>query len=261
MNQDGDIRRMLGRAFGPEPPMRLDRAEVFRRGRRAVRVRRIAASLGVAATVVAVAVGVSLLPGLGKPVNDPAHGSGTARPAPPSPPTFVVPPGPEPRTSAQRAAELTQVLDQAGVFPADLEIVPLGATDAAALRFAHDGRMYHVIKDVRDKQGLGSFDLRVMFPSNTPVRGCDIVEYGQLSCQENRQPGVWMWVRTLQAPHGTIAYEVSAVRDDGTRVGVGSTALPFSTLGDRDRAPDRMVPPVSVGVLMKIAALPGLSYT
>jgi hypothetical protein len=263
MNADEDIRRLLRGAFGPEPPMRLDRAEVFRRGRRAVRLRRITASGGVAATVVAVAVGVALLPGLGKPVPNPAHGSDTAVPTSTQPTTFTLPPVPRgrmPRTDDKRAAELTEVLARSGVFPAGLEIVPLGRTDVPMLRFQHDGLGYFMIKDVRDRHGLGGFDLRVGFPSDAPARRCDVVEEGQLSCQEDREPGAWMWVRTFQAPHGTVAYHVSAVRDDGTRVTVASSAVPHSTTGVRGWRPGRLVPPVSVGVLMQIAALPGLSY-
>ena len=61
-----DIKDLLGRALGgQEPPLRLDRDEVFRVGRKRLRRRRALEAGGVVAAVVVVVVGATTLTGLG----------------------------------------------------------------------------------------------------------------------------------------------------------------------------------------------------
>ena len=72
---DEDVKELLGRALAGEPPLTLDRDEVFRDGRRRLRNRRLFSSGGVAAGVVAAAVGAVLLTGL---IDEPAPAGGTA---------------------------------------------------------------------------------------------------------------------------------------------------------------------------------------
>ncbi len=59
-----DIKDLLGRAIGAEPPLRLDRDEVLRAGRKRLRRRRALEAGGVVAAVVVAAVGASMLTGV-----------------------------------------------------------------------------------------------------------------------------------------------------------------------------------------------------
>lgn len=85
-----DIKRWLDQAVGAEPPLTVDRAVVFGRGKRLVRRRRRLAAGGVAAVVAVLAAGVVALAGL-------VHGSSESNLPPAQLPPItsdVAPPGP-----------------------------------------------------------------------------------------------------------------------------------------------------------------------
>lgn len=120
-----DVKELLGKAFGEEPPLGIDRDEVLRKGRKRLRRRRFLEAGSVVALVVVVAVGASTLTNIAGSGQDEHHRlppaasrSDHAPPGPdlpvPSTPvstTFEVPPDPE---SAEQ--QLTAVLYTTGLI-------------------------------------------------------------------------------------------------------------------------------------------------
>ncbi|HEV2783462.1 MAG TPA: hypothetical protein VGX25_29100 [Actinophytocola sp.] len=273
MNADAeDVKRLLGRAFGPEPPLRLDRDEVFRRGQRRVRARRIAASGGVAASVIAVMVGAAALSGLGgaEPVvpaaSPPPATVATSTFTTGAPPSPSLPVSASPRTfqrgaeptTDDRAAALTKELTGAGVIPAGFEIIPVPADAKPALVFRHFRGSYHLTADLVDRMGDGSIQVQVSYSwPDEPLPSCAGIQ-GEPSCYVAERPGARLWVRTDKQPSGYITYRVEAVRADRTRVYV--TASNVAARGTDGKPPTRPYPPVEPAVLERIAALPGLSF-
>ncbi|TDV40012.1 hypothetical protein [Actinophytocola oryzae] len=82
-----DIKDLLGRAFGQEPPLGIDRDEVLEQGRKRLRRRRLFEAGGVVAAVVVAAVGAATLTNL--------SGSEPDRMPPAASSTQSAPPGPQ----------------------------------------------------------------------------------------------------------------------------------------------------------------------
>lgn len=78
-----DVKALLGRALDGEPPLGIDRDQVFAEGRARLRRRRSIAISGVAAAVVAAALGTTALTGglLSQPTGDVGPAASASRPA------------------------------------------------------------------------------------------------------------------------------------------------------------------------------------
>jgi hypothetical protein len=272
MTEDHEIKALLGRAFGPEPPLALDRAEILRRGRRRVRNRWFAASGGVAASVVAVVVGAVAMTGLvGTHSGDrPASGiaaeytaqpgvtsSGESAPAGPRLPltTDATPPSAAAAPTTERhAAELTALLAKARPVPAEVKAVPVVDNSEPLVFLAYPGS-YLTSADLVDAKGRGSLTVQLTYTTEGKGRGCTERQPWETSCAEVAESGVAMVISTEQQDSGYIAYVVRAFRADGTSVYVNTTNAPI-----RASKAARPTPPLDPTVLRAIATLPGLTF-
>lgn len=271
MNQEqDDVKRLLGAAFGPEPPLMLDRAELLRAGQRRVRRRRIAASGGVAASVVAVVVGVVALTGLGRGEVDqaaPVSTTGSAIPTTTDAPTvsdgapagpqlpLTTKPGAIPPTSDEHAAALAGVLIKSGVVPPPgLRVLTL-PSDSRPLSVEHYAGAYHVSVDVSDGKRQGNLSLEIGYATpDTALPGCQ----KGASCELVAESGIPMLATTEKQDATLVVYYVWAVRPDGTQVQVSSSNAAKRAVRTDPAA--RADPPVDPRILRVIAALPGLTF-
>lgn len=247
-----DVRALLGRALAGEPPLTLDRDEVFRQGRRRLRNRRLFSTGGAIAGVVVAAVGAVVLTGLGgtEPADElpPA-----ASPAPSSagPPSTSVPP------SDRHADALTAVLLDSGLLDKELKLAGPG-DDPARFRVHGDG--YDLRTDAASAYAQGSLQVSV---AAAPDRG-------GATCASMPEPGTACEVRAVRGGEvavgtwkdyktGEKRYIVSAVRRDGTSV----TAI-ATNLSEQERkhgkVPSERAPIVAADVLVRIATLPDLRF-
>lgn len=268
---DDDVKRLLGKAFGPEPPLTLDREEIFRRGRRGVRIRRFATSGGVAAAVAAVVLGaaaLSNLPGDGPgQVISPAQGTTTEQPpssvttspetaprGPQLPLTTVPPPSLAVAVSDVHAAELTKVLSRSGVVPGVFKAFP-AEPSTVPLTFKISGASYRATAALSDAKGQGILIIMVgPATRDAAAPRCPNVP----ECAEVYQAGVAMAERTAQSGSGSIEYSINALRSDGTSLILIATNL-ASIRPDETRT-TRAVPPVGLDQLRAIATMPGFTF-
>ena len=259
-----DIKALLDKAFGPEPPLALDREAIVRHGRRQVRIRRLAASGGVAAAVVAVVLGAAFLSS--RPGDDevtPALPASTRPVQVTTTPSNLAPAGPElplstttqvlPVDGEAHAAELTKILSTARVLPETVKALPL-ESNGAPLVFRFDGSGYQAAARLSDASGQGIVLISLSRSRNgTPPRCPD-----SDNCTELSESGVVMAAHTDRSTTGTIEYSVYALRPDGTSLTLSASNL-ASTRLDETRT-TRPEPPVDLTQLRAIATLPGLSY-
>jgi hypothetical protein len=261
-----DIKALLDKAFGPEPPLSLDRDAILRRGRRQVRIRRLAASGGVAAAVVAVVLSAAFLSN--RPVGEeitPAQPAST-RPVPvTTTPSDRAPAGPElplsttvsppvRAASKARAAELTKILSSARVLPGDVKLLPL-EPDSGPLVFRVSGSEYWAGARLSDASGQGIVVVAVQ-PVAQDAQPPRCPEHTR--CTELSEAGVAMTARFAETSSGIVEYTIVAHRPDGTGVTLIATNA-ASTRRDETRTA-RAMPPVDLTQLRAIATLPGLSY-
>jgi hypothetical protein len=270
VSREEDIKGLLGRAFGPEPPLAIDRAEVFRRGRRRVRNRWLAASGGVAASVVTVVVGATMITGLAGRGADrvaaPAYTTATERStmsgAPPGPSLPLtrtsLGAGEEPTTEAHAAA-LTRALAGATMISAQFTVVAVVDDGRAPLEFRRSGGGYHLAADLRDAKGVGSIDLSINHSGpEWKLPSCADVTLAQAVCDVTQESDVRMRISTERQSSGYLSNAVYALRPDGTIVYVTSTNMAVRDFTGKPTS--RPVPPLDAKVLRVIATLPGLSF-
>lgn len=249
---DEDVRALLGRALAGEPPLTLDRDEVFRRGRRRLRTRRLVSTGGAIAGVVAAAVGAVLLTG---PIADepaeelPPAATRTASPSgPPSVPPSSVPSP----VSAHRAAALTKALLNSGVL-GDRRL-------AGKAAFRVHGDAYELRADVLSPSAEGSLLVSVGAAAPGAPAGCAKVPDTNAGCAVRAERGIRVAVGTWKdRGTGEKRYVAFAVRPDGTSV--RATA---SNLSDRRRGygkpPSDKAPVVDDELLTRIVTLPALRF-
>ncbi|MCP3799193.1 hypothetical protein NLX83_07985 [Allokutzneria sp. A3M-2-11 16] len=179
--RDGDIRDLLGGALDTEPPMNIDRAAVIKAGKRSLRRRRVAAGVGVAAGVVAVALGATALAGptalFGGPDLGPADSgpkiTGTAPPA-----TETTRPTAATTPMTNRTAPSLAAVARLPLNPEDGQSGRLRAIYEAAFTSVRplphwadlipsnpkfevvDGRL-RLLAELKDSQGIGEFRIEV----------------------------------------------------------------------------------------------------
>ncbi|WP_197289185.1 SigE family RNA polymerase sigma factor [Nocardia sp. NRRL S-836] len=221
-----------------EPASNIRRSEVIRAGRTKLARRR---------TAVATALVTVLVVGLGTVVH-------LARPQLAS--------APDSATSATsgRDAELTRVLRQANVLPAG--VTPQDPPGATALRFVEKDGRHRASALLTDARGTGAVtvllyrDPTAVVPDCLPVEGTD--------CRIEQVNGVKVRSGVARREDGAYAYDVRALRPDGTYVEIRSLNI-GSFLADAPGVPDwnapatRPEPVLDRAALIKIATLPGLT--
>jgi hypothetical protein len=258
------IKGLLGKAFGQEPALTLDREEIFRRGRRGVRLRRFAASGGVAAAVVAVVLGAAALnnlPGDGKDIS-PAQSAGARPPYPPlATSSESAPAGPQLPLSTttaapgdQHAGELTKLVAASGAVPGGVALFP-AEPNRAPLTFAFVGDAYRATATLSDAKGQGVLIIEL----RRAVNGASVPRCPQVpDCAELNQAGVAMAARTAKNSTGSVEYSVDALRPDGTTVFL--IASNMASIRPDETKPTRALPVVDLAKLREIAALPRLTF-
>ena len=147
-----DIKDLLGRAFDDEePPLGIDRDEVFRAGKQKVRRRHLFATGGVVAAVVVAAVSAALLTDFIEVKPDELPPAAEAPPAPPGPVLPLTPtstPAGAPPFTTGRAGELTVKLrDFVG------RVSPVEWSGDADPRFRVEGPSYQYASDLAMSDG------------------------------------------------------------------------------------------------------------
>jgi hypothetical protein len=256
-----DIKGLLDKAFGPEPPLTLDREEILRRGRRQVRIRRLTTSGGVAAAVVAVVLGAAALSNLPRGGETHSAAGPVSTTSPPPTPSDTAPQGPQLPLSTtaapatQRAADLTRVLAEARVIPAGFE-VRNQANGEPALRFLVLGDAFNTGAELADGNGSGRLLIQV---SHTDQRVAPIICNARPpdTCSVVIEYGLRMSLATQHFDQGVVNYEVHTQKSDGTDI-VAIASNSVTTSGPVMKA-TRAKPPLDFEVLKRIAALPRLT--
>jgi hypothetical protein len=117
-----DVKDLLGRAFGDEPPLRLDRDQVIEHGRKRLRKKRFFEAGGVVAAVVVAAVGAATLTNLNGapgPEKLPPAASSTYPEPPATTSTYQAPAGPDLPLTTTRTAPPTRPVMPPGALLLD----------------------------------------------------------------------------------------------------------------------------------------------
>jgi hypothetical protein len=258
MTDEPDIKDLLGRAFGQEPPLGIDRDAVVREGRKRLRRRHVLASGGVAAAVVIAAVGAATLTTVprGEEVVPPAAGSTTSSPSPglrlPLSTTTTVPLGGH-ETSGEYADALTQALYQSDVITGEVvKDLPDGPRDPA---FHYEGDAYRFTGDVVFGSDSGQVTITVENMPPGAVAHCGEVPSPFIGCGIRTASGLPVAVAT-----GSIASErrnlALVVLPDGTKV----TAI-ASNMTSWSRTPSATDPVLDVDALVRLITEAGFDVS
>jgi len=255
-----DIKELLGRALEDEPPMRIDRGEVFQQGHKRLRRRRIFEAGSVVAGVVAIAVGAITLTG---PRDDDRHGVPAADQPQPAP-TMQVPPEASPppaveatpmATTDQHARDMTVALTE--FLPEEMALEPMPDGVDSGFR-ATDG-VYTLAADVVSRDGEGSLHIAVAPAKADDQTDCMMFMEDYQDCQMIGTGSDVVAVATEQFGTGEQRYVAFVDRPDGTTVNAVIT-----NLSERQRAagerPAIMVPVLSQQEFAQLALLSGLTY-
>ena len=255
-----DIKELLGRALDDEPPMRIDRGEVFRQGRKRLRRRRIFEAGSVVAGVVAIAVGAITLTG----PKDHERGGMPAADQPQSAPTMQVPP----ETSAPPAVEVTPLAttDQHArdmtvalteFLPEEMALEPM-PNGLDPVFQATDG-VYRLAADVVGADGEGALHIAVAPAKADDQTDCVLLMEDYQDCQMIGTGSDLVAVATEQFGNGEQRYVAFVNRPDGTTVNAVITNLSERQRSAGDR-PAITVPVLSQQEIAQLAQLPGLTY-
>jgi len=218
-----DVKDLLGRAFGDEPPLRLDRDEVIERGRRRLRRKRTFEAGGVVAAVVVAAVGAAMLTSV--------SGSEPERLPPAASSTYQAPPGPSlpvtthikaPPSSVTptglSAARLTNAFYAAGVLAAK-EIQPLpGQTDAPRFRLTGGQYVFQGDAYQSGRQGLVQVIVGHSVDVTIDVEECATTVPRASDCSVRGRNSGKIVVAHFEDTDGERRTTASAVLADGLRI-------------------------------------------
>lgn len=263
MTDDSDIKGLLGRALEDEPPIRIDRAEVLRQGRKRLRRRKLLEAGSVVAGVVAIAVGAITLAG---PRHDERGGIPAASGDQPeqASPTLLVTPVPAepsledsapPATSDQHAMDMTVALTE--FLPAEMALEPMpGGVDPGFL--ATDG-VYQLAADVVSPEGEGSLHIAVAPAKTDDQTDCVMFAEDYQECELISSGMDVVAVATEQFDNGEQRYVAYVSRPDGTTVNAVIT-----NLSERQRViggpPLTETPMLSQQSFAELTLLSGLTY-
>jgi hypothetical protein len=228
-----DVKELLGRAFGEEPPLRIDRDEVLQQGRKRLRRRRFLEAGGVVAAVVVAVVGAATLTNLAGSEPDrlppaasypePTRQEGPELPLPtpttmpsvssPSDGAETAPPGMIP--AREVAAALTKALYDSKIVQA-AKFGPLPGNSGQPL-FEQYATQYVYEADVVREESQGYLHIAVDYAPGAvvscesvpePFTGCEIVK---------ERAGLWSNAY-YEGPDGERRVYVSVVLDSGFRL-------------------------------------------
>lgn len=264
MTDDSDIKELLGRALEDEPPMRIDRGEVFQQGRKRLRRRRILEAGSVVAGVVVVAVGAVIFTGShDQRAGIPAAASDQTEPAPPTlmatpvPSEEPAPPssGQSLDTSEQHAKDMTLALIE--FLPTRMMLVSMpGSADAG---FREVDGMYQLSADLIGSGGEGALHIAVAPAKADDQTACVAALAVYDVCELVGTDTGDVAIATEQLSVGEWRYVAFVARPDGTAV----TAV-VSGLSERQQRagqpPARDEPVLTRQEFAELARLPSLSY-
>lgn len=181
-----DIKDLLGGAFGDEPPLGIDREEVFEAGRKRLRRRRLLQSTSVVAAVVVVAAGAATFIAVNPSPELPPAATRTTEPSHTT--TSVTQTSEPPTTTTHRpakAADLTtalySVLPQDAVKPGE---------DSAKPEFHEKGDQFYFAADVKRSTGDGGLTVTVRFDHVSDKAQCTDLPVASDSCSTMRIDGI-----------------------------------------------------------------------
>jgi hypothetical protein len=258
---DEDVKELLGRALAGEPPLTLDRDEVFRAGRRRLRIRRLFSSGGVVTGVVAAAVGAVLIttpiaeeppaPPVAPPAASGPENSAPIGPSLPLDPSVTTPPSSRPPMSEDHAVALTGALVDSGLLGKELTLT--------GPKFYPGDVSYDLQTDVITPAEEGTLTISVAAAPSGAATDCAELK-DNAGCEVRTVRGTRVAVGTWK-DYGTGEKRllVYAIRADGTSVKASA-----SNLSDRRRADGRppvdKTPVVDEIALAKIATIPDLRF-
>ncbi|MBB4906485.1 hypothetical protein [Actinophytocola algeriensis] len=218
-----DIKDLLGKAIGDEPPIGIDRDEVFRAGRQRVRRRKALAAGGVVAAVVVAAVGAATLTNFVSLDSEPTPPAvGDSQHAPPGPdlplpstPVSQKPPPLGPRLTSQHAEQLTDRLFHSW-YVSSTEVVPWHGDATPGFR-VEDGT-YRYQSDLTSPNAEGVLQMTVDFVAPGTKASCGDILGPYDSCAVVPKDGVAVAQATWKSPAGERRNLAVTVLPDGTRV-------------------------------------------
>jgi hypothetical protein len=244
-----DIKDLLGKAIGDEPPIGIDRDEVFRAGRQKVRRRRAFAAGGVVAAVVVAAVGAATLTNfisLDPEPTPPAVGDSQHAPPGPGLPVSSTPvsqkPPTGPRLTPQHAEQLTDRLFRSWYVSRD-EVVPWHGDKTPAFRVKDGTYLYQ--SDLTSRTTEGVLEVTVDFAGPGTKASCGDIWGPYDSCAVVSQEGVAVAQATWKSPAGERRNMAVAVLPDGTRV-AAMTSNFSKRFADADKVPSGGEPVLSM---------------
>ncbi|HWM06072.1 MAG TPA: hypothetical protein VNP92_27325 [Actinophytocola sp.] len=267
--EDEDVKALLGRALGDEPPLRLDRDEVFRQGRRKLRNRRRFEAGGAVAGVVAAVVGAVLLTNLvadDEPADLPPAATRTdghlAPPGPTLPLTTTTseesPPVSATVMSQAHADLLTTVLLDAKVL-AELKLRTVDGADPAFLPVEST---YELVTDVQsDVDVSGSLSVSVGIGDPARPADCKLVAEPYDGCTVQDVAGMpAVLAHAKDYDTGEKRTMMYIVRADGTTVTAIATNLSNRRRAD-SKPPTDGSPLVTEKMLLDLAGLDELRHS
>lgn len=247
-----DIKNLLGKAFDDEePPLGIDRDEVFRAGRQKVRRRHRLASGGVVAAVVVAVVGAAVLTDFVDIKPDELPPAAEAPPAPPGPVLPLSPtstPAGAPPFTTGRAADLTANLR--GFIGSAVEW--LGNANPT---FHVEGPSYQFVSDVvMTNRGEGALQVSVSYVA--PGTAVTCVDNSDCELRETKGNLVAQTVWTDKGNDERRAL-AAVILADGTKVTAMSTNL-SQRMREDDKEPSGE-PVLDIDVLTDLITQAGFS--
>lgn len=249
-----DVKNLLSRALGQEPPLRIDRDEVIQQGRKRLRRRRMFEAGSVVAAVVVVAVGAATLTNLDNNTDQQMPPAASRTQSAPPGPALPLPtaqtttttttklPGSSPQsqpsspvqlsvpTSFPGAGELTTSLYNSGVVTSK-DVRPLPGGPDGVPGFRRDGDTFVYQADVyRSPADAGSLQITVDFTTDTRA-ACSSVPTAYGDCVIIGTGGPPVTVNEWRGKDGERRVLAVTVLPDGTRFAAIASNISAS---DRD---------------------------
>lgn len=232
MSEDEDVKQLLGRAFGQEPPLGIDRDVVLAQGRKRLRRRRFFEAGSVVAAVVIAAVGAATLTNLVDTEERIPPAASSSAPAPPGPDLPLPPTSGEslpvaPTTTTTNLLpdgmkghdterQLTQLVYNTGVMSPDEIHAPPG--EPSPPTFTRYGEQYVLVADlIRPKHGVaGSLKITIDYAPGIDAN-CKGAPQPYLKCSQRRVADSQVTVASMRDEDGKRNY-ASTVSRSGLRV-------------------------------------------
>lgn len=260
-----EIKDLLGKAIGQEPPLGIDRDEVFRAGRQKVRRRRTFAASGVVAAVVVAAVGAATLTNFveigPEPLPPAASDSQHAPPGPdlplPSTPTSEKPVKGRPPLTAEHATQLTYRLLNSGIVSAQMVMPWPGRNDGPGFRVVGD--LYLFESDLTTGKGEGILQVTVNYANPGSEATCEDIRAEYNSCVTSSTAGMTVARATWNGNGGGEKRNLAVVvLPDGTKVAAMTSNFSMR-YQDADKRPEGVPPVLDMEDLTRLIVKTGFS--